>query len=133
MLYKVLFEKEKTYWWDEDHLGSTEFAAASDEEAVQIVFTIAIRMDVMYWRAHEPRGVYVRRLERLDSETGERIPVSLQDGVPLSGFAAIRKAMGFFYPLIHRDGRLYHDSVMPAFSGWRCHQHPSTKRRLAVA
>ncbi len=128
--YKVLLEKQQTYWWDEDKYGSTVFSAKSDEHARQVVATICQRMNRQYWRMNEQRNVSVVRLELLHEELPVSTEVGIQMMSPLGKYSEIRKALKKFYP---RKGKGVHDTCMPCFTSWKKILHPQLHTGKKVA
>lgn len=129
MRYRMILAKEKTYWWDEDSCGSCEFNAPSDEQALSFAYTIARRMNRVYWRMHEPRGVFLDGLERLEARGfgDARIPLDISTPVPFQGFRTVRRALEAFFP---KDSRGRRDSLMRMFEEFRpISRHSRVERR----
>ena len=117
MRYHLVLRSEKTYWWDEDGIGSCMFNAENDEQARSFASTIVMRINRKYWRMREPRNVFICSLSRVKENGYGNIlePVSLWNCVkPLNGFTEIRKALNAFYPKV--NGKKRKTSMMPMFS-----------------
>ncbi len=126
MIYKVILEKEKTHWWDEDKIGIGIFNAKNDEQARAFVVTIVQSMNRKYWRIGKPRGVFIYSIHRItknDYGNNEERIVLWNNLKPFDDFCNIRKALEAFYP--KRDGRR-NRSMMPLFASYKTIPFPSS-------